>query len=304
MEFNLSIKENAKIEVNCEALKSFVLEKVSTYGNVTNYSDEEIKIAKADRAELNSLKKEIDSKRKAFKKAFLQPYEEIEESIKEVIALIDEPISLIDARIKEKEARDKEEKRKKINAFIESHKLEGIEIPFNESWLNASVSLKKAQNEIAEMIEGIHGDLEILGGVGEFSFEAIDFYKNNGLSLSKALKEVERLKELAEKKKAAEAASQTPTPAPTPAPVSAPIQTPAQAPIQAPVQAPVQSVPMPSAAPHPVSVPTPTVELSLKNKTVSAQENKNWFSLNVYVTTEEAKEIITFLKSKNISFKG
>ena len=36
----------------------------------------------------------------------------------------------------------------------------------------------------------------------------------------------------------------------------------AQAPIQAPVQAPVQSVPMPSAAPHPVSVPTPTVELS------------------------------------------
>ena len=65
------------------------------------WKEEGIKESKADKAKLNYLKAALEDKRKEVKKQCLQPYENFEKNIKELVALIDAPIRAIDSQLKE-----------------------------------------------------------------------------------------------------------------------------------------------------------------------------------------------------------
>lgn len=210
MELKITPYEMPKaIGFNFEELKSEIKEKAALYKNMV-YTDETIKEAKSDKAKLNKFITALEDKRKEVKKQCLQPYEEFEKQVKELVAIINEPVKLIDAQVKDYEERQKAEKASKIHAIWEKEVQEAneeisLDKIFNDRWLNATFTLKKVQEEIKARIEQFNADLETLDKLPEFSFEAVEVYKQT-LDINRAIAEGQRLADIQKRKQEAEAA--------------------------------------------------------------------------------------------------
>lgn len=195
------------IEFNFEELKKEITEKAELYKNMV-YTDDTIKEAKADKATLNKFIKVLEDKRKDVKKECLQPYEEFEKQIKELVAIVDEPVKLIDSQVKEFEEKKKADKLEKIKEFWESTThpdwLTCSKI-FDQKWLNATTSMKKLQEAITERLKQICSDMDTLNSLPEFAFEAVEEYKQS-LDVNKAIAEGQRLADIQKRKAEAEAA--------------------------------------------------------------------------------------------------
>lgn len=194
-----------KILFNYEELKQELIEKVSHYETLV-YTDEQIKEAKADKANLNKLKKALNDERIRREKEYMQPFNDFKAKINEIIGIIDKPVAVIDKQVKEFEEKKKQEKYDEIRFYWEE-KVDANNVPeyikleqiFNEKWLNASVSMKSIQDEITSRLEQIETDLATLSNLPEFGFEATEVYKTT-LDINKALNEAHRLSEIAKKK--------------------------------------------------------------------------------------------------------
>lgn len=200
----LKIKEIAFPEVisfNFEELKTEITKKADLYKNMV-YTDETVKEAKADKAKLNKFINALEDKRKEVKRQCLQPYEVFERQIKELVAIVDEPVRLIDSHIKDFEDRKKAEKLETIKEYWDD-----VERPewltcnqiFDKRWLNATVSLNKVYEAIQERLAKINVDIETIDKLPEFSFEALEVYKQT-LDLSQAISEGQRLADIQKRK--------------------------------------------------------------------------------------------------------
>lgn len=194
------------IEWNKAELEAAVQAKVAEYSGVA-YTEETLKLAKNDRAELNKLLAAIEERRKRVKEIINQPYADFEKELKEVTALISEQIAEIDSQVKVFEDQQKEDKRKKIRAAYDEAIGELTDIlpfekVFNPRFLNKTYKLETAVAEVKQKIEKVRADLGTIDSVcGKYKLNAKDVYVRT-LDLSKALAEEKRLKELEEKMEA------------------------------------------------------------------------------------------------------
>lgn len=198
------------IEWNYDELKAELSQKLEQYKGLV-YTEDQIKEAKADRAKLNALATAIDDKRKQIKKQCLQPYEQFEAQIKDLLAVIKEPVALIDSQIKGYEEEKKSKKLEEVKALFEKLKdaageeLEflSFEQIFEDKFLNASLSLKMVETVINNKFNAIKHDIKTIAELKEYSFEATEVYKET-LSLNEALEKAKYMVDIAEKKKAEE----------------------------------------------------------------------------------------------------
>lgn len=190
---------------NYEELKEMLLQKASHYEAMV-YTDEQIKDAKADRANLNRLKKALNDERIRREKEYMESFNVFKKQINEIIGIIDKPCGIIDSRIKEFEEAQKAEKFKEIEAYW--HELlnadripEGISFAslYDEKWLNASVNMKSIRTAIDLKLAEIVESFSVIEKLPYFAFEAKEMYINT-LDLSKAISEAHRLQAQAEKK--------------------------------------------------------------------------------------------------------
>lgn len=199
------------IEFNHEELKAEIAAKMEDYKTLV-FTEETIKEAKTDRANLRKLKEAIENERKRIKKLCNEPYIAFESKVKEITALIDEPIGLIDAQIKEVEEKKKAEKLEEIKNIFDSVSFPftvSLESIFDEKWLNASTSIKSITNEIEAYAHDVAQDYETLGNLPEFGFEAQECYKetlnlNQAIATAKRMSEIQKAKERAEAERQAE----------------------------------------------------------------------------------------------------
>lgn len=194
------------IDFNFEELKQEISSRVEMYRNLV-YTDDQVKQAKADRANLNKFVKALSDERIKIKKQCLQAYEPFEAKVNELSKIVQEPIALIDSQIKEYEEKQKQEKADKIALFWDSVSApEWLDLDriFNDKWLNASVSMKSIQDEINSRLEQVEKDLATLSDLPEFGFEAAEVYKTS-LDLNKAISEAKRMAEIAKAKAEREA---------------------------------------------------------------------------------------------------
>lgn len=194
------------ISFNYEELKKEISAKAHQYA-LAVYSDEQIKLAKTDRANLNKLKKALNDERIRREKEYMQPFNDFKAKINEIISIIDKPVQLIDGQIKNYEEQQKLEKKDKILCCFENSihpEWISFEMIFNEKWLNASVKMSAIEEEISLKLEQITADLQTLSGLPEFAFEASEVYKTT-LDMNKAISEGKRLSEIARRKAEAEA---------------------------------------------------------------------------------------------------
>ena len=194
------------IEFNFDELKQEITDRVEMYRNLV-YTEDQVKQAKADRANLNKFVKALSDERIKVKKQCLQPYEAFEAKVNELAKIVQEPINLIDSQVKAFEDNQKQDKLDNITAFFnETDHPEWLHIAqiFDDKWLNASVSMKSVQEAIAARLEQIVNDLTTLSNLPEFGFEAAEVYKST-LDINRAINEAHRMSEMAKAKAAHEA---------------------------------------------------------------------------------------------------
>lgn len=199
------ISKREPIVFNYEELKAEIQAKCADYKTL-QYTADQIDSAKKDRANLNNLKKALNSERITRQKEYLEPFENFASKIRELCDMIDEPVSLIDKQVKEYEEKEKREKREKCVEIFNTieHptwlKYEQIE---NVKWYNKTTSLASITKEIETTIESINSSMFALSQMSEFAFEAIEEFKRT-LDMQSAINEGRRLRDIQKRKEEAE----------------------------------------------------------------------------------------------------
>ena len=208
--------ENAikKIDWNYEELKQEITTRANDYKNLV-YTDENIKEAKSDRANLNKFIKVLDAKRKDVKKMMLEPYTEFEGQVKELIGIIGEANNNIDSQVKAYEQKKRDEKLVKVQEiydgiFGDSDLLSILtwDKVFKPTYLNATTTLKSIKAEMTELLERVTSELDIINNDdGEYQFEMKEAYLKN-FSMTDALTVKQKFEENARRKAEYEAKRQ------------------------------------------------------------------------------------------------
>lgn len=209
------------IEFNFDDQKAWLEERLAHYKGLV-VTEDTIKEGKDDRAKLNKLKTAIDTRRKEIKKEWNAPLAVFESQVKELIALIDQPINAIDAQLMEYENQRKEEKAKEIFALYEATVPEELKeiIPLEKisssQWLNATVKLKKVEEELESIVKRTNADMMVLDTVEDEYKAAVRETYIRTLDIEKAMNQRKSLQEAAEafRQREQSAASITPTPQP------------------------------------------------------------------------------------------
>lgn len=199
---NLALMQPQKIESNIAEVKSWLINALEPYKNMV-VSEDAIASAKQDRAKINKLKNAIDEKRKTTKKQWVHPYVTWEAEVNELLGLCDEASGNIDSQIKSFENEIKEQKRAELEKFFNENAVAAdvdfyvtFEQVFSPKWLNATVKVETAMQEIENIIQETVDDLKVIGDLeSEYAEELYLDYKQNHdikrvISRNKALSEM------------------------------------------------------------------------------------------------------------------
>ena len=204
------------ISFNFEELKTGLTVKAEQYTKLV-YTDDNIKAAKEDRADLNRLKKALNDERLRLQREYMKPFDGFKKQIDEIISIIDKPVLAIDRQIKEFEQIKQDEKRAAIEAMFENMQFpEFVKLDnklFDPRWLNATTSMKAIEESLLNTKEDIIRNCQTLAGLPTYSNEAVIYYQKT-LDVTGALAKVRELaeieaakKKMEEEKKAAEEAA-------------------------------------------------------------------------------------------------
>lgn len=154
------------IDFNFEELKSEISERLEYYNNLV-VTEDGIKNAKSDKANLNKLITAIEDKRKEIKKQCLEPYNDFEKKCKELVLLVKVPIDKIDIQIKEFEDIKKQKKYAELKDCFDNYIGDMADIIqfdkiLNPKWGNATVKIDTLKAEIEDNIDRIKKELETL----------------------------------------------------------------------------------------------------------------------------------------------
>lgn len=160
------IKALEPIKFNFEQLKQEITTKVENYKNVV-YSEENIKEAKADRANFNKLAKALNDEKIRVKNTVLEPYLPFEKQCNELIDLVKEASTHADSQIKNYEQQIKDEKLKQImNFFLENvgdyADLINFDDIYNERWLNVTYKMEQIEKDILHTLAKTKTDMAVI----------------------------------------------------------------------------------------------------------------------------------------------
>ena len=185
------------ISFNFDELKTELTVKTDQYARIV-YTDENIKAAKEDRADLNRLKKALNDERIRRQKEYMKPFDDFKGKIDEIIAIIDKPVMAIDKQIKEYEAIKQDEKKMKIEGMFKDMlfpEFVNLEQIWNPKWLNATCSMKQIEEELLAQKSRIFSECQTVATLPSYSHEAVHFYQKT-LSIEQTLAKVRELSEV------------------------------------------------------------------------------------------------------------
>ena len=194
-------QEPGKVTWNFEEIKKSLEDSVAVYQGMV-YTDDTIKTAKSDVAELRALAKAIEDRRKEVKEKCLEPYNIIEKQAKELVALVNKPIEAINIQVQDYESRRKEAVRAKIDAYW---KQKCVVLPeniweaahskiYDSRWENATATQKSWKDGIDNGVAEIHGAIETIKSFNsEFEEDMLNSFYTD-LSLQNAIQTMNSLK--------------------------------------------------------------------------------------------------------------
>lgn len=171
LELVVSKQELGVLETNARNIKEKVLEVLPNY-SADNYDENNIDVAKADKALLNKSAKALNDKRIVLEKKFNEPFEIFKATIKETTDLIKEASSKIDEVVKDVENKEKSNRKEIIVKYYEENINElkdilPLEKIFEDKWLNKGSFNDKGEfklvNELQDKINRVRNDLIAIG---------------------------------------------------------------------------------------------------------------------------------------------
>ena len=206
------------ISANFDALEAHVRKIVSEYDGAKYDLTDKIVLAgaKNDRAYLNSLKGEIETRRKAVKKAYCMPLDAFEARCKGITSIIDGAAQNIKAQLDQAE----EERKAFIYGNLKAHYEEFAEllapvVPYEQlhekQWLNKSFGQVKAEKALDAKVSAVARDWETLksqSGMAHYEEAEREFFRtlDLGAALNAARRATEYEERIAEMKAAMEPA--------------------------------------------------------------------------------------------------
>lgn len=192
------------IDWNFDELKQEIVKKADDYMNLV-YSNDQIKEAKKDRANLRKFITALEDKRKEIKKQVMIPYTDFEAKEKELVGIVDQAVANIDTQIKGYEEAIRQEKLTKVKeiyteCIVDLDRTVPFEKIFKGSWLNTTTTLKSIREEISSLYKKIDQELKIINAdTSSYVYEMKEEYLKN-FDLSAAMAKKQRLEETAQKK--------------------------------------------------------------------------------------------------------
>lgn len=150
-----------------EELKSQALE-VAEFVSSIEVSEENVKEAKKLLAKVNKSINALEDRRIAIKKEILEPYNEFESKVKEIVGIVKEADTKVRDKVRELEEIEREEKRKEIEEIWNLRKQQydfdfvDFERFLTPQHLNKTTSIKKVEEEMVEFLEKVNKDLETI----------------------------------------------------------------------------------------------------------------------------------------------
>lgn len=260
-----------KISFNYEDLKRELAEKVKEYSSLV-YTEAQIQEARADRANLNRLKKALNDERIRQEREFMKPFDEFKAQVRELCGIVDSASTAIDTQVKAFEDAQKQKKADEIKAYWDSKDTPEWMRRDNPKWLNASCSMKTITAEIDWLLIQAQKDLDTLDGMG-VCFEAIQKYQST-LDLNAAIAENARIQAQAAEKAKWEAEH---------------------------AQMKIQETP-----PEPAEIPVTNVppEEAYIHQTGESSLVRSWIGFQAYLTVPEALELKKYFRERGIKFEA
>ncbi|MBR2474812.1 MAG: DUF1351 domain-containing protein [Clostridia bacterium] len=183
---------------NTELLEA-VTETLKQYEGVT-YTDKQISVAKADKAQLNAFIKALNDERIRIGKVYTAPLDKFKGEVDEVISKVKEVVSQISDQLDEYEIIRQQKKEAEIHAYFDSASGDFADlIPYerirNPKWLNATAKQKVIEAEIDKIFEDARAAMAAIEALRSEDEPLIKAYYFRTLDLGAALMENDRLKQ-------------------------------------------------------------------------------------------------------------
>lgn len=195
-------QDPGNVSWNYEEIKKSLIDGLEIYKK-TVYTDETIKSAKTDLAALRKLSTQINDRKKEIKSRFMEPYDQFEAQVKEILNLINEPIKAINDQVADYESRRKVRVRAEIMTYWQ---MKSADLPeeirekayrkiYDSRWENASATKKSWHDGIDNGIGQIMKEIDTIKSFeSEFEPEMIKVYYQ-AFSLADAMKKMHELEE-------------------------------------------------------------------------------------------------------------
>lgn len=186
---------------NYEPLKAWALETAEKYKSVV-VTDESIRSAKQDIADLRNLAKKISDYRIALKKEHEKKIEKTIQQCIELTQILTDAASSMDVQVKELEDGVKRQKKQEIEEYFNSVAGDtAIVLPFekvfDQKWLNKTAKMDDIKSSIDITLNAVKKNLGILHGMqSQYETEMIEAYLDS-LDMGVALETKNRLEEKA-----------------------------------------------------------------------------------------------------------
>lgn len=132
-------------------------------------TEDNVKLSKKLLAEVNKRCKDLDDRRIKIKNAMLQPYQEFENQVKEIVGIVKEADALVREQVKGMEERERMEKERLIreiwNRRIVQYSFKDF-VPFLDfakpKHVNKTTSIASVENEMVAFLEKVEQDLQVI----------------------------------------------------------------------------------------------------------------------------------------------
>jgi len=153
---NLQVKTTLPaIGFDFEGLKKWAGEITDQYKDLV-VREEDVAGIKSEMAGLNKTKKQLDDARKETVRQISTPIKTFEGQVKEVCALFDKTYRFLGNQVQAYEDRAREDKRREvqflIDATLHEHKLDGLPLQIQDSWLNKTKKMKAVKAEVEALV--------------------------------------------------------------------------------------------------------------------------------------------------------
>lgn len=202
-ELEVKIEGVQKITDNMSEVKEYALETKKYYENLV-FTDEQIKEAKDERANINKAVKKVADYRKDIVDKFNKPLEEFVRNAKETESILKEASNSIDVQVKKYEEEEKQKKKSECEELFNQiigdlSELITFEKTFDNKWLNKTTKMTEVEQDIKNIIEKVNTGLQAIKELdSEFETELINTFLTD-YDLSKAIMKNTQLKAQKEK---------------------------------------------------------------------------------------------------------